>query len=344
MRFNWLSEYLAKLDTRVIQDWRHQLAEQLQKATPQAIYCRIKTTSAEALEHILIACAVYLIVCLGLYKLTFWLTSPTTRSMRDRNRDGLGQGDGGTLKQFLQSGLRLRSVHLPKSGQMGRVLFVTAHPDDECMFFGPLIYSLTQRDGCQVYILCLSNGNYEQLAQLRREELWRACMKLGIPEENIVLVNATNLPDDPNVEWRPDAVASLILHTVESLDIQAIFTFDRDGVSSHPNHCAVYYAAASLCLANLLPKDCKFYTLDTINVVRKYLSIFDLLCTCLMSTHWSILSWQEAVIVRKAMLEHQSQMKWFRWLYIYTSRYMFINSIRQINLSDVELEMQIHDN
>jgi len=32
--------------------------------------------------------------------------------------------------------------------------------------------------------------------------------------------------------------------------------------------------------------DCKFYTLDSINVVRKYLSILDLLCTCFMSTHW----------------------------------------------------------
>lgn len=89
---------------------------------------------------------------------------------------------------------------------------------------------------------------------MRRQELWRSCSKLGIPESNIVLMNATNLPDDPNVDWRPDAVAGLILHAVESLSIQAIFTFDRDGVSSHPNHCAVYYAAASLCLANLLPK------------------------------------------------------------------------------------------
>lgn len=253
---------------------------------------------------------------------------------------------------------------------------------------------------------------------MRRDELFSACKRLGIVEANIILVNATNLPDDPNVDWRPDAVARFILHTVESLDIQAIFTFDRDGVSSHPNHCAVYYAAASLCLANLLPKGesrglaaatattetttnrtivaaivvvvwlshtisnykynnllyfcifflgCKFYTLDSINLARKYLSVFDLLCTCLMSSHWyywgyltsymnvinidiffshlrCVLSWKEAAVVRSAMLEHQSQMKWFRWLYIYTSRYMFINSIREINRSDVELEMQIHDN
>ncbi|EDV41755.1 uncharacterized protein Dana_GF17341 [Drosophila ananassae] len=333
MRFNWLSEYVASIVSTesATSSWR-QLQEQL--LDPQAIYCRIKSTSAEALEHIVIACAVYLLVCLGLYKLTFWLSRHSNAT----------QSESGGLKKALQSGLSLRSVRLPHAAHMERVLLVTAHPDDECMFFGPLIYSLTQRQGCQVYILCLSNGNFEQQGKVRRQELWRSCSKLGIPESNIVLMNATNLPDDPNVDWRPDAVAGLILHAVESLSIQAIFTFDRDGVSSHPNHCAVYYAAASLCLANLLPKDCKFYTLDSINLVRKYLSIFDLLCTCFMSTHWCILNWKEAGIVRSAMMEHQSQMKWFRWLYIYTSRYMFINSMRQINLSDVELEMQIHDN
>ncbi|XP_016996347.2 N-acetylglucosaminyl-phosphatidylinositol de-N-acetylase [Drosophila takahashii] len=359
MRFNWLSEYVASISS--ISPWR-QLQQQVQQLVPnpQAIYCRLRSSSAEALEHVLIACAVYLLVCLGLYKLTFWLSecAAGAQSPRDEDSNNAGSGDqeelnpspdgnpppSGGLKQALQSGLRLRSVRLPKTAHMERVLLITAHPDDECMFFGPLIYSLTQRQGCQVYILCLSNGNFEHKAKVRRQELWRSCSKLGIPESNIVLMNATNLPDDPYVDWRPDAVASLILHTVESLDIQAIFTFDRDGVSSHPNHCAVYYAAASLCLANLLPKDCKFYTLDSINVVRKYLSILDLLCTCFMSTHWCILNWKEAAIVRSAMKEHQSQMRWFRWLYIYTSRYMFINSMRQINLSDVELEMQIHDN
>ena len=84
--------------------------------------------------------------------------------------------------------------------------------------------------------------------------MWQSCSHLGVPQGNIILVNATNLPDDPNVDWKTDAVASIILHTVETLSIQAIITFDRDGVSQHPNHCAVYYAAASLCLANLLPK------------------------------------------------------------------------------------------
>lgn len=43
------------------------------------------------------------------------------------------------------------------------------------------------------------------------------------------------------------------------------------------------------------------------------------------------------------MQQHVSQMRWFRRLYIVFSRYMFINSLREINLSDIELEMQIQD-
>lgn len=55
-----------------------------------------------------------------------------------------------------------------------------------------------------------------------------------------------------------------------------------------------------------------------------------------------ILTWREANEVRFAMRQHKSQMSWFRWLYVYFSRYMYINSLREINLSDIELEMQIH--
>lgn len=43
---------------------------------------------------------------------------------------------------------------------------------------------------------------------------------------------------------------------IESLDIDAIITFDRDGVSNHPNHCAIYYSVASICLAGFMPS-CK---------------------------------------------------------------------------------------
>ena len=39
------------------------------------------------------------------------------------------------------------------------LLLIIAHPDDEAMFFGPTLLSLSS--SCNVSILCLSNGNYK---------------------------------------------------------------------------------------------------------------------------------------------------------------------------------------
>lgn len=44
-----------------------------------------------------------------------------------------------------------REVFLKK-----RVMIITAHPDDEVMFFGPTIMRL--RETCDIYLLCLSYG------------------------------------------------------------------------------------------------------------------------------------------------------------------------------------------
>ena len=49
-----------------------------------------------------------------------------------------------------------RASRLPT--EASRILLVIAHPDDECMFFGPLLISLRERKNCTVYILCLTQG------------------------------------------------------------------------------------------------------------------------------------------------------------------------------------------
>lgn len=49
-------------------------------------------------------------------------------------------------------------------------------------------------------------------------------------------------------------IAKQILKQVHSLDIDAIITFDRDGVSHHPNHSAIFYASTSIYLAGLIPE------------------------------------------------------------------------------------------
>lgn len=52
-----------------------------------------------------------------------------------------------------------RRLQTRTRGALGakRVLIVVAHPDDECMFFGPTIFRLCEQ-GADVHLLCLSNG------------------------------------------------------------------------------------------------------------------------------------------------------------------------------------------
>lgn len=40
-----------------------------------------------------------------------------------------------------------------------RALLVTAHPDDECMFFAPTVLQLVESQAA-VYLLCLSTGRF----------------------------------------------------------------------------------------------------------------------------------------------------------------------------------------
>jgi N-acetylglucosaminylphosphatidylinositol deacetylase len=43
--------------------------------------------------------------------------------------------------------------------KQSNILLVTAHPDDECMFFGPTLMNLaSKRLKNQVHVLCLSKG------------------------------------------------------------------------------------------------------------------------------------------------------------------------------------------
>lgn len=65
------------------------------------------------------------------------------------------------------------------------VLIVIAHPDDECMFFGPTITSLRTLTKSKVHVLCLSTGNADGLGTLRKKELVKSCQILGVPASQV---------------------------------------------------------------------------------------------------------------------------------------------------------------
>ncbi|XP_050420513.1 N-acetylglucosaminyl-phosphatidylinositol de-N-acetylase [Adelges cooleyi] len=211
-----------------------------------------------------------------------------------------------------------------------RVLLITAHPDDECMFFGPTIQKLSKIDGVRLYLMCLSVGDYEGQGQVRKTELYKSCEILGINEGNIVLCKNSQFLDDPNAYWETSILSDKIAEHVEQLDINIILTFDNYGVSGHRNHVSIYMAIIHLMCHNMLPSYCRSYTLDSVNIVRKYVKCIDRLFSRTSDMKY-ILTAAEQDCVNRAMQAHTSQYIWFRKLYMQFSRYKIINTYTAIS-------------
>ncbi|KIO22456.1 hypothetical protein M407DRAFT_117892 [Tulasnella calospora MUT 4182] len=116
-----------------------------------------------------------------------------------------------------------------------KALVVTAHPDDECMFFGPTIIGLREQNA-EVYSLVLSNGNSEGLGKERELELVESYAVLGVDRDKVFVLDHPQLQDDITRHWRTDLIAGIVHDYVQRLGITDIITFDRFGVSKHPNH------------------------------------------------------------------------------------------------------------
>jgi len=129
--------------------------------------------------------------------------------------------------------------------------------------------------------------------------------------------------------------------------IDVLITFDGTGVSSHPNHRSLYTGAHTY-LKTLMSRhsgwECPIalYVLTTTNIARKYMFIFDIPLTIIKALfskkktgHFTtpIISVSGVVPLRKAQWAmygaHKSQMLWFRWAWIFGSRYMVVNDLRK---------------
>ncbi|KAI9106012.1 putative deacetylase LmbE-like domain-containing protein [Phlyctochytrium arcticum] len=241
------------------------------------------------------------------------------------------------------------------------VLLVTAHPDDECMFFAPTILRLLEA-GADVSVLCLSQGNAEGLGSVRRKELVESCKTLGVPSQNVQCIDHPELQDAMKGWWKASHVAAEITKFVETRRVDVIVTFDQRGVSGHANHCALFEGVRFF--QNLPQKESTpphpCYALTTVPTSRKYLSILDLPIHLLVrfltsfraptphpsssgtlrrrSTYAGdkipsamfISSPKQVWRARKAMYRHKSQLVWFRHAYVVFSTYMVVNELVRI--------------
>ncbi|CDI98591.1 N acetylglucosaminyl phosphatidylinositol [Echinococcus multilocularis] len=202
----------------------------------------------------------------------------------------------------------------------GPVLIVTAHPDDECMFFSPVILSLLKWN-IPVDLLCLSSGNYYGDGHLRCDELRRAVVILGIRHH--MLICDTKLPDSPRKIWAAEHVQKYISKAVRKWHSKTIISFDVFGVSGHSNHCQIHSALAELPLG---VSDVFVYCLKTYDSLLKYCTpLIVLLALCLERRYVFHVPFSGTLTPHKAMLQHRSQLLWFRYLYMIFSSYMYIN-------------------
>ncbi|KAM8797480.1 N-acetylglucosaminyl-phosphatidylinositol de-N-acetylase [Eudromia elegans] len=209
-----------------------------------------------------------------------------------------------------------------------RALLVTAHPDDEALFFAPTVLRLG-RGGARAALLCCSAGNYYNQGEIRKKELEQSCLLLGIPAANVTVVDHRDFPDNPALHWDTQLLASFVLKHIEANNINLVVTFDAGGVSGHANHISLYTALSYLHSERKLPEGCQVFILETVNLFRKYISILDIPISCLLPRDaLFILTEEEVEQARRAMRCHRSQLLWFRHLYMLFSRYMVVNSLR----------------
>lgn len=270
-----------------------------------------------------------------------------------------------------------------------RIILLIAHPDDESMFFSPTLLRLTDPAlGNHVKVLCLSSGNADGLGETRKKELEAAALTLGVRKREDVFIvdDPAKFKDGMQEKWdekqianvlaqafAPDAVVSeghekKRVKKSASKDgpratIDTIVTFDAHGVSSHPNHIALFYGARVF-LQNLMRDHSGYacpitlYTLTSTNIVRKYAFILDILPTYFTGIVSDIIAGasgkkkpsrskgvtkgskgDRAVFLndvakyfkaRDAMVNgHKSQMVWFRWGWIGIGRYMVVNDLKR---------------
>lgn len=158
-------------------------------------------------------------------------------------------------------------------------------------------------------------------------------------------------------QWPASSIASLLTRFHARHPFDTIVTFDDHGVSGHPNHIAVYRGVA-LFLSTHRPSSVSpppaslsivGYKLASVSLLRKYIGPMDALISALKrerhgatahaalavssrqpslpSSILLVAAPAQAALTRAAMRCHASQYVWFRRLFVWFSRFIYVNEL-----------------
>jgi len=206
------------------------------------------------------------------------------------------------------------------------VALVVAHPDDEAMFFWPVLSQLCAA-GINLSVLCLSTGNFDGLGSIRKEEMRRSCARIGVRGEALEVLDQAELQDGWH-EWPADIVAGKVIDFLEKRGANVVLTFDNAGVSGHPNHISTSSGAQRA--LELVHGDAKLpqfelFLLKSVGIHEKYLGPL-----CLLLERESVADAAavscSAPACLAALAVHWSQLVWYRVLFTLFSRYAYVNT------------------
>lgn len=214
--------------------------------------------------------------------------SRSSNSIFDTNADNIY--DSTTRSISFSSNINL-------TRQSRRICIITAHPDDEVMFFSPTILQLCEWSNMSlptppyshilsgrampiidVYLLCFTNGDANGLGKQRSKELFASATTLGFYIDHIALIQEESLfSDDPEHVWDTQETMNRINSFVLKWNLDVIMTFDQYGISKHPNHVALYRAVKLYVDQTFHYRHVLCFSLQTTNIIMKYTGLLSLL-------------------------------------------------------------------
>jgi N-acetylglucosaminylphosphatidylinositol deacetylase len=105
-----------------------------------------------------------------------------------------------------------------------KVLLVVAHPDDEAMFFSPLLIA-AKANHWRMSILCISTGNFDGLGFIRKQEMMSSADIYDIPRDEVNVIDNEQLQDGMANNWPAELIRDIVLECITKDQYDTVRTY-----------------------------------------------------------------------------------------------------------------------